>query len=138
MIRWALIFMTIAGPLTAQTLIATRTIPARSLITAQDLALLPQNTPGALTDPAMAIGMESMQALYPNRPITAGDIGPPALVDRNQIIPLRFQIDGLSIATEGRALDRGAVGDLVRVMNLASRQIVTARVTSDAIAEVSQ
>ena len=42
----------------------------------------------------------------------------------------------LRIATEGRALDRAAAGEAVRVMNLASRQTVTGTVAPDGSIEV--
>jgi flagella basal body P-ring formation protein FlgA len=43
----------------------------------------------------------------------------------------------LRIDTEGRALDRAAAGEAVRVMNLASRQTVTGTVEPDGTIEVS-
>ena len=42
----------------------------------------------------------------------------------------------LRIVTEGRALDRAAVGQPVRVMNLASRQTVSGTVAEDGSIEV--
>ena len=48
-------------------------------------------------------------------------------------------VDGpLRIVTEGRALDRAAAGEPVRVMNLASRQTVTGTVAPDGSIEVGQ
>ena len=138
MIRLLLLTTLWAGTAQAQTVVTTRTIPARVQITAADLAVLPQTMPGTLSDAALIIGMEARVALYPNRPVTAADIGPPALIERNQIIGLRFQVGNLTITTEGRALDRGAGGDLLRVMNLASRETVTARVGPDGMADVAQ
>lgn len=138
MIRLTLLMITLASAAQAQTVVTTRTIPARVQITAADLAILPQTTPGTLSDPAQIIGMEARVALYPNRPVTAADIGPPALIERNQIIGLRFRIGNLTITTEGRALDRGAAGELLRVMNLSSRETVTARVGADGMADVAQ
>jgi len=81
--------------------------------------------------------MEARVALYAGRPIRQGDVGPPAVVDRNQIIPLVYMRSGVMISTEGRALDRAGPGDLIRVMNLSSRSTVTARVGSDGAAYVS-
>ena len=39
--------------------------------------------------------------------------------------------DGLRILTEGRALARGGVGDVIRVMNLSSRTTVSGRIAAD-------
>jgi flagellar basal body P-ring formation protein FlgA len=63
--------------------------------------------------------------IYAGRPIRAADIGAPALVERNQIVPLVYAAGGLQITAEGRALDRGGEGDVIRVMNLSSRVQVT-------------
>jgi flagella basal body P-ring formation protein FlgA len=52
-------------------------------------------------------------------------------VDRNQMVSLVFRSSGLTILTEGRALDRGGVGDVIKVMNLASRTTVTGTIAPD-------
>ncbi|MEL6958408.1 MAG: flagellar basal body P-ring formation chaperone FlgA, partial [Pseudomonadota bacterium] len=95
-------------------------------------------TVGALSDPTLAVGLEARVALYAGRPIRPGDIGPPAVVERNQIIPLVFANSVITITTEGRALDRAGPGDFIRVMNLSSRITVTARIDATGAAHVSQ
>ena len=125
-----------SGPALAGTVVAARTLRAQTVITEQDIALLDDTVPGALADPLAAIGLETRVALYPGRPIRAGDLGPPAIVERNQLVPLAYLRGGLSIQTEGRALDRGAVGDSIRVMNAASKAIVLARLGADGTAYV--
>lgn len=124
----AALLPTLAG---ADTLVAARTIRAQTLITAQDVALKDVDIAGALGDPQAAIGQEARVALYAGRPIRATDVGPPALIERNQIITLIFDRGGLEIATEGRSLTRAGPGEAVRVMNLASRITVSGRVLPD-------
>lgn len=128
----------LAGPTAADTLLAARTIPAQSIITAEDLVASPQTIPGSVSDPDSIIGMETRVALYAGRPIRQGDVGFPAVVERNAIIILTYQRNGLAISTEGRALGRGGPGDLIRVMNLTSRATVTARIGVDGAGYVSQ
>lgn len=122
-----------AVPLAApgDTLVATRTIRAHALIGPEDIALRPVDTPGALTDPAEAVGLEARAILYPGRPVRRGDVGAPALVERNEIVTIVFARGALSIRAEGRALGRGGAGDHVRVMNLASRNTITGVVEPD-------
>ena len=120
----------------AEMLVAARTIPATSLILADDLLRRDGTAVGALDDPSLVVGMEARVALYPGRPIRAGDVGPPAVVERNQIILLVFSAGTLTITTEGRALDRAGPGDAIRVMNLASRNTVTATIAEDGTAHV--
>lgn len=109
----------------AETLVAARTIRAQAIITAADLAVIDKTIPGTLGDMQLALGQETRVVLYAGRPIRAEDIGPPAIVDRNQIVTLVFRSGTLTIAAEARALSRAGVGDIVRVMNLASRTTVT-------------
>lgn len=125
------------SPAPADTLVAARTIRAMAILTAEDLALIPETVPGALGDPAQAIGQEARVILYAGRAIRPGDIGPPAIVERNQIVALAFQRGALSILTEGRALDRGGAGDTIRVMNLASRSTLNGTIRADGTVHVS-
>lgn len=113
-----------APPVAADTVIAARTIRAKSLLGPSDVSAVPGDVPGGLADPEQAIGLEARVTLYAGRPIRAGDIGPPAVVERNQLVSLIFGSDTLSITADGRALDRAGIGDRIRVMNLASRATV--------------
>jgi len=121
----------------AETLVATRTIRATETIGPQDVTLVAGAMPGGLSDPAAVIGLEARVALYAGRPIRSSDVGPAAIVDRNQIVTLAFRDGGLAITTEGRALGRGGVGDVVRAMNLASRSTVAGVIGPEGAVHVS-
>jgi flagellar basal body P-ring formation protein FlgA len=118
-------------PASAESLVATRTIRAKTLIALEDLTLVSAELPGALTDPTAAVGLEARVAIYAGKPVRSGDLRPPTLVDRNQLVTLVYLSGGLAISIEGRALARGSVGDDIRVMNLGSRNTVTGRVGPD-------
>ena len=138
MIRPLLALLALAGAAQADVLVAARTIPAQSLIGADDLALRDVNVPDGTDDPQLLIGMEARVALYAGRPVRPADVGFPAIVDRNQIVPLIYATGGLYIATEGRALGRAGVGEMIRVMNLGSRATVSAWIGEDGAAYVSR
>ncbi len=138
MIRVILFFMALAGPVASDVLVAARTIPAQSLIRAEDLLLRNVTANGGVDDPLLLIGMEARVALYAGRPVRPADVGFPAIVDRNEIVPLIYNSGGLYIATEGRSLGRAGIGDIVRVMNLSSRSTVSARIGEDGVAYVSR
>lgn len=121
----------LSTPALGDSLVATRTIRAQTTLTTEDFAVVQAEIPGALTDPIQAVGQEARVTLYAGRPIGSGDIGPPALVDRNQIVVLIYRSGGLSILTEGRALDRGAAGEVIRVMNASSRATVSGTISPD-------
>jgi len=117
-----------ATPAAADTLVAKRMIPARAILTAADMAVQGGEVPGTLAHPDEALGMEARVVIYPGRPIMAGDVGAPALIERNEVVTLVYKRGSLLIATEARALGRAAEGDMLRVMNLSSRSTVTGRV----------
>ncbi|WP_299774309.1 flagellar basal body P-ring formation chaperone FlgA [uncultured Tateyamaria sp.] len=128
----------IATSVSADTVVPTRTLRPGTLITAADLTIRDEVQAGMFEYMADVIGQEARTALYAGRPIPFEAIGPPAVVDRNQIVPLFFNAGGLSIATEGRALERGGVGDRVRVMNLTSRSTLFGFVQEDGSVKVTR
>jgi flagella basal body P-ring formation protein FlgA len=130
MMRW-LMALLLATPAAADSLVATHPIRAQTVLTADDFTVVDADIPGALSDPAAAIGQEARVTIYAGRPITKDNLGAAALVERNQTVSLIFRRGGLSILTEGRALDRGAVGDVIKVMNLSSKTTVTGTVGAD-------
>jgi flagella basal body P-ring formation protein FlgA len=138
MIRAFILLLLISGPVWGDTVIATRTIPAKAMIGAGDVMLDGHTVPGAATNPDDIIGMEARVALYAGRPIRLGDVGSPAVVERNQIIILYYQNNGLIISTDARALGRAGPGDRVRVMNLSSRATVSATIGADGAAYVQR
>ena len=115
----------------ADSIVATRTIRAQTVLSVEDFTLVDADIPGALTDPTAVIGLEARVTLYAGRPIVASDLVSAAVVERNQTVSLVFRSAGLSILTEGRALTRGGVGDQIKVMNLASRTTVTGTIDTD-------
>ena len=133
---WRLALLLWPLPALADSLVATRTIRAQRPITTEDITAVVAEIPGALTDPAQAIGQEARVVIYAGRPVLAADLGPAAIVLRNQIVPLAYAAGGLVILTEGRALARGGVGEVIDVMNMASRTRVRGRVGADGVVHV--
>lgn len=131
-----LMMATPTAPVQADTVVAAHAIRGATLIGPQDLAMVPDTIPGALQDPERAIGMEARVNLYPGRPIRASDLQSPAVIDRNDIVSLRFSANGLVITTDGRALDRAAEGEQIRILNLSSRVTVTATALGPGMAQV--
>ena len=133
---WRVVLLLIPVEALADSLVATRTIQARTLLTAEDVTLVAAEIPGALAAAGLAVGQEARVAIYAGRAIRAADVGPSAIVDRNQIVPLAYQSGGLVIMTEGRALGRGGAGDVISVMNLASRTKVFGQIGADGVVRV--
>ncbi|MBT9385859.1 flagellar basal body P-ring formation protein FlgA [Pseudooceanicola sp. CBS1P-1] len=126
-----LLLLLAAGPAQADTVIAARNLRPQSVVGPGDLILQEGSLPGAYESLTGLVGMEARVTLYAGRPVRPGDLGPPALVERNGLVSLVYDRGGLSITAEGRALDRAGVGEMVRVMNLASRLTVSGVVQPD-------
>lgn len=138
MIRLLFILLAAVSPAYAETVVATRTIPARAVITIDDVTIKGEATARAIGDLQNIIGMEARVSLFSGHPIRTGDIGQPAVVERNQIIPLLFEKNGLVISTDGRALGRAGPGDTIRVMNIGSRKTVSATIGDNGVAYVQR
>lgn len=131
-----LIFLLWPSLALSESLVATRLIRATDVIAAGDVAYHAQAVTGAATHPDQVIGLEARVALYPGRPVRLADLGPAAVIERNDIVRLVYRRGGLVILSEGRALARAGLGDTITVMNLGSRQSVQGVVTTVGMVEV--
>lgn len=136
--RFFLILMLLGSSALADIVTPTRTLRPGALIGTGDLTITGGTAQGAFDRISDVAGQEARVALYAGRPIPFDAIGPPALINRNQIVPLRFQTAGIVISTEGRALERGGLGDRVRIMNLSSRATLFGFVQSDGSIKVTE
>ena len=136
-IGFVTLLMILADVAIADTVVAARTIRASTILAATDIAVQQTAHPNGFLDPQDVIGQEARVTLYAGRPILLDEIGPPAIVDRNQIVAIIFVSGGLVISTEGRSLQRGSAGDYVRLMNLTSRATLFGQVQSDGTVLVS-
>ena len=115
--RFALILLPL--PALADSVVATRTIRAHVALSADDMTMVATRV-----------------IVYAGKPIHAEDLGPTAIIERNQIIPLSYSVGALSILTEGRALARGGAGEMIEVMNLSSRTKVLGQIGPDGVVHV--
>jgi flagella basal body P-ring formation protein FlgA len=128
----------LAAPAWAEGVVPTRTIRAEAIILESDVTLRTDMQSSGYARVTDVVGQEARVVLYPGKPIGIDDIGPPAIVRRNQLVRVSFAASGLQIVTEGRALERGAIGDRVRIMNLSSRATVFGQVQPDGSIQVRQ
>lgn len=128
----------LAAPAISETVIAKRTIRAQEILSQADLRVIAETVPGMANNVEAIAGLEARRIIYAGRPISMNDVGPPALVDRNQVVLLAYRTGGLVIKTDGRALGRGGMGDRVRVINLESRTTVSGRIGQNGIVWVGE
>jgi len=135
---FTLLFGLFAQSALADVVTPVRTLRPGTLIMAADLVIREGDRPGMFDHIMDVVGQEARMALYAGRPIPFDAVGPPALIDRNQIVSLKFEANGLRISTEGRSLERGGIGDRVRIMNLSSRATLFGYIQEDGTVKVTQ
>jgi flagellar basal body P-ring formation protein FlgA len=76
------------------------------------------------------VGMEARRTLWPKRPLSPRDVGPPEVVTRNALVEIVYHTGALELRGDGRALDAGGLGDRIRVINTDSRQVIRATISA--------
>lgn len=64
-------------------------------------------------------------------PIHFSDLRMPTLVKKGDIVVMKLANKNISLTTQGHAIQKGKKGDVVRVENLSSKQVITAIVTGE-------
>lgn len=126
------------APAFAQSVEATRALSRGMIVTLDDVALSDREARrGEAQRFDQVIGKEVKRSVYRGRAIRLASLGAPTLVERNDIVELTYRAGTLSLRAEGRAMRAGGMGELVRVMNLDSRTIITGRISGPGRVEVA-
>ena len=72
--------------------------------------------------------MQARRQLRAGQAIKTADLVKPDLVQRDQTVTLIYEATGLYLTIRGKALDGGAEGDVVSVLNLQSKRTMTGTV----------
>ena len=75
-----------------------------------------------MTAAAQLVGAEARRPLPAGRVLSERDLQAPRLVLRGRTVQLTYARPGLRLSVQGVAQSDGALGDLVRVVNLDSRR----------------
>jgi len=71
-----------------------------------------------------AVGFAARNGLQPGRPIRAADLTKPDLIQRNDAVTLVYEVPGLVLTIRGKAVEGGAEGDVISVLNEQSKRTV--------------
>jgi flagellar basal body P-ring formation protein FlgA len=75
-----------------------------------------------------AVGLQLRHAVVAGQPFAVAEMMHPALVQRGSDVQMQLQAPGISLLAQGVALESGATGDRIRVLNPSSRAVVDAEV----------
>ncbi len=74
-----------------------------------------------ITDPAKAVGLAARNALRPGRLLRADLLTKPETIKRNEQVVLVYLMPGISLTVRGKAIESGAEGDTISVLNEQSK-----------------
>ena len=81
-------------------------------------------------------GLEVKRRVYAGRDLTKRDVGTRTAVKANTTVTVLWTSGDISLELEGRALEDGAVGDEIRVLNPASSRTIRGTVVGDGMVEM--
>ncbi len=87
-------------------------------------------------DPINLVGKSPRRPIRAESPVLGGELRQPVLVSRNSLVTIRLQTARMVLTARGRAMEPGAKGDVIRVVNTKSNQIISASVTAAGTVEV--
>jgi flagella basal body P-ring formation protein FlgA len=77
-----------------------------------------------VTDRGQAIGFAARASLQPGRPLRAADLMKPELIQRNETVTIIYEVPGIVLTVRGKALEGGAEGDTIGVLNEQTKRTV--------------
>jgi flagella basal body P-ring formation protein FlgA len=125
--------------------VATTRLPPGSVLRAEDVQMARVRTSlvhgevvHRLSD---AVGLQLKRQISAGLPFAVGELMRPAMVQKGANVQMQLDSPGIALVAQGQALESGAIGERIRVLNPASRAVIEAevmgpgrvRVTPDAI-----
>ncbi len=114
--------------------VLTRNIARGEIIEPGDISMVWQRVSrlgrNVITDAALLVGMAARRGLRAGRIVRSNDVETPKIVAKGDLVSLIFKRGALQLTAIVRALESGAEGDIVRVVNPRSRKIVEMIVTA--------
>ena len=135
-------------PVTARTeargpvVVTKQSIPRGVVLTSNDVAVVQRNQhdvpDDALTAPEQAIGMETKVALAAAAPLPRAALAAPVVVKKGDLVTMLVETPVMRLSVAGEALEAGAIGGGIKVMNRASKQTVAGKVIEHGVVLVER
>ena len=110
--------------------VLTRNAKAGEVIRARDIEWMSVQvnrlTRTTVVDAAGLIGMSPRRTIRAQAMIRSTDLETPVVVAKNSLVTIRLETERMQLTVQGRAMEDGAQGDVVRVMNTKSNTVVNA------------
>jgi flagella basal body P-ring formation protein FlgA len=115
---------------TAPAVVATRRLLVGEVVKPEDAKLVQLRAervrPGSAQRLEDVVGMQLRRPISTDLPFMAADLMVPHIIAKNETVTMIVEGPGLSLTTQGRALEAAPRGGRLSVMNLSSRNVVEA------------
>ncbi len=122
--------------------VVTRRIDSGEIIGPRDVAWrrvrVGQIQSGTVERPEEIVGMNARRPLRAESTVRRADLSLPILIRKGSSVKMVYRNGGLLLVAIGRAVENGAAGQEMRIMNLKSKTIVIAKATGPDTVTVSQ
>src|SRR5262249_23632966 len=118
---------------TAATATLTHALRPGEIIKASDVAMERRpktEVAGEAMTAKQAIGFAAKTALRGGQALRQADLIRPQVVQRNETVTLFHEVPGITVTARGKALEPGAMGDTIGVLNVQSNRTIQATVTA--------
>lgn len=82
----------------------------------------------ALVDVESLLGKSPRRPIRAGEPVLSGELRKPIVVPKNSLITIRLETARMALTAQGRSLESGAKGDVIRVINTKSNKVISANV----------
>ncbi|SMH60424.1 flagellar basal body P-ring formation chaperone FlgA [Azospirillum agricola] len=103
----------------------------------QDVRADQTSSDTAATD-AQLIGMTPRRGVPTNQPVRLRDLQSPRMIDKGALVTITLATESMSLTTQGKALQDGGRGEVIRVVNTQSNRIVEATVAGHNLVAVAK
>lgn len=118
---------------TLEAMVPIRGIARGEVIKASDVAIERRPKTEFSTEPpalvSEVIGQAARRIVRAGQPLRNADLMKPELVVKNDTVTLHYEVPGIVLTMRGKALDSGAEGDIVSVLNVNSKRTIQGIVT---------
>ena len=112
--------------------VAARDLPRGTIMTEDDITFLTMDESDLVgnmaTDISEIVGQVTRLTLRSGQPVRLHSLARAVAVDRGQSVTVLWSVASINLTAQGKAMEKGGVGDVIRVVNTKSNQTVMAEI----------
>ncbi|MBO89460.1 MAG: flagella basal body P-ring formation protein FlgA [Rickettsiales bacterium] len=118
-----------------------RRMSSKEIIKPHDIRLVTRRADkvdmNGLRDVSELIGMSPLRTLSADRPVKRSEIRRPVLVGKGSIVTMVFRSERMMLTAQGKALQNGSKGDIIRILNTKTHKVIDGTVHDSGTVTVS-